>query len=145
MYASVQPPPLHSSLTPWYEKSVRRRVLEAASRSYVEKFGDGEGGVVATFEILYWIAWGQSSVKPLRRGSVPSGFSDKRKEPSDLRDFMRDPEAEAMKTGAESDAMQGDLLGLDGIDGVRMFKVDESSDPISIESPAGEKDAEKKK
>lgn len=50
-----------------------RRLLAAAAAHYREVFGDGEGGVPATFQIVYLTAWAPDPMrqpKPLRPGSA---------------------------------------------------------------------------
>lgn len=57
---------------------LRRAVLEAALRSYREKYSDSDGRVRATFDIIYLTGWAphESQLKPLRPGSAKTRLAD---------------------------------------------------------------------
>jgi hypothetical protein len=129
-----------SSAAALRDPAVRRAVLEAASREYVARFGDeADGSVTATFEIMYWIAWGKSSARPARRGSVAGGFSE-----ADMRfrpgaDGGSAPAERGALAPAEAGSSAGTgMLGLDGVEGVRMFKVGEHGDAVALDKGSGE-------
>jgi hypothetical protein len=129
-----------SSAAALRDPAVRRAVLEAASREYVARFGDeADGSVTATFEIMYWIAWGKSSARPARRGSVAGGFSE-----ADMRfrpgaNGGSAPAERGAPAPAEDGSSAGTgMLGLDGVEGVRMFKVGEHGDAVALDKGSGE-------
>mmetsp|Transcript_25094 Transcript_25094/g.87537 ORF Transcript_25094/g.87537 Transcript_25094/m.87537 type:complete len:352 (-) Transcript_25094:49-1104(-) len=51
---------------------------DAAAQKYVEMYGDEEGYVPATFEVVHMIGWApaESQPKPLERGSATASFKD---------------------------------------------------------------------
>jgi hypothetical protein len=57
---------------------VTRRLLQRAGEVYGERFGQGDGRVPATFEILTLTAWApdESQQKPLRPGSAKARLAD---------------------------------------------------------------------
>jgi SAM-dependent methyltransferase len=57
---------------------LRRATLAAAARLYAERFGDGEGRIPATFEILFLCGWAPhpSQPRPLRPGSATARLAD---------------------------------------------------------------------
>ncbi len=57
---------------------LRRAVLSRASEIYVEKFGEADGRVPATFSILYLSGWHphESQQKPLKPGSAKTRLAD---------------------------------------------------------------------
>jgi SAM-dependent methyltransferase len=57
---------------------LRREVLEAALRSYRERYSDSDGRVRATFDIVYLTGWAphESQQKPLRPGSAKTRLAD---------------------------------------------------------------------
>eukprot|EP00112_Aurelia_sp_Birch-Aquarium-sp1_P015801 Seg353.6 transcript_id=Seg353.6/GoldUCD/mRNA.D3Y31 product="Arginine-hydroxylase NDUFAF5 mitochondrial" protein_id=Seg353.6/GoldUCD/D3Y31 len=60
-------------------KSVlHRRTVEAASRIYKEYYGNPDGSIPATFQILYMIGWKPSvkQAKPMERGSADVSLKD---------------------------------------------------------------------
>eukprot|EP00112_Aurelia_sp_Birch-Aquarium-sp1_P023323 Seg690.12 transcript_id=Seg690.12/GoldUCD/mRNA.D3Y31 product="Arginine-hydroxylase NDUFAF5 mitochondrial" protein_id=Seg690.12/GoldUCD/D3Y31 len=60
-------------------KSVlHRRTVEAASRIYKEYYGNPDGSIPATFQILYMIGWKPSvkQAKPMERGSADLSLKD---------------------------------------------------------------------
>jgi len=56
----------------------RRGLFIEAGRYYREKFGDGEGRIPATFEIIYLAGWAphEGQQKPLPRGSAQKSLAD---------------------------------------------------------------------
>ncbi|MDH5748554.1 MAG: SAM-dependent methyltransferase, partial [Rhodospirillales bacterium] len=56
----------------------RRATLIGAARRYRELFGDDDGRVPATFQIIYLAAWAPdpSQQKPLKPGSARSSLAD---------------------------------------------------------------------
>ena len=56
---------------------VRRDTLLATAAAYSALYGDAEGRVPATFQVIYMIGWAPAASQPRakRRGSVPRGFS----------------------------------------------------------------------
>lgn len=56
----------------------RRGLFVEAGRYYREKFGDGEGKIPATFEIIYLTGWAphEGQQKPLPRGSAQKSLAD---------------------------------------------------------------------
>jgi SAM-dependent methyltransferase len=56
----------------------RRGTLARAAALYAERFGDGEGRISATFEMLFLCGWAPhpSQPKPLRRGSATKRLAD---------------------------------------------------------------------
>lgn len=59
-------------------KPLRKSVLMEAARLYHERYGDADGRVPATFEIIYAIGWAPhaSQQKPLMPGSAKSRLAD---------------------------------------------------------------------
>lgn len=57
---------------------VSRRLLHAVLAEYAQSFGDGQGRVPATFDIVYLIGWAphDSQQKPLRPGSAKARLAD---------------------------------------------------------------------
>lgn len=57
---------------------LRRATLGAAARLYAERFGDAEGRIPATFEILFLCGWAPhpSQPQPLRPGSATARLAD---------------------------------------------------------------------
>ncbi|KAL7845458.1 hypothetical protein AOLI_G00236500 [Acnodon oligacanthus] len=63
----------------WNRKSLLHRdTILAAAAVYKEMYGNEDGSVPATFEILYMIGWKphESQVKPAKRGSATVSFAD---------------------------------------------------------------------
>uniref|UniRef100_A0AAR2K5R4 Arginine-hydroxylase NDUFAF5, mitochondrial n=1 Tax=Pygocentrus nattereri TaxID=42514 RepID=A0AAR2K5R4_PYGNA len=63
----------------WNRKSLLHRdTILAAAAVYKEMYGNEDGSVPATFEILYMIGWKphESQVKPAKRGSATASFAD---------------------------------------------------------------------
>ncbi|XP_036397032.1 arginine-hydroxylase NDUFAF5, mitochondrial isoform X1 [Megalops cyprinoides] len=63
----------------WNRKSMLHRdTMLAAAAIYQEMYGNEDGSVPATFEILYMIGWKphESQAKPARRGSANVSFGD---------------------------------------------------------------------
>ncbi|XP_065072356.1 arginine-hydroxylase NDUFAF5, mitochondrial-like [Rhopilema esculentum] len=63
----------------WNRKSyLRRKTIEAASRIYKEYYGNADGSIPATYQILYMIGWKPSTTqaKPLERGSANVSLKD---------------------------------------------------------------------
>jgi len=57
----------------WNRKSIlRRKTVEYASKVYQEYYGNEDGSIPATFQVLYMIGWkpSKSQAKPLERGSA---------------------------------------------------------------------------
>jgi NADH dehydrogenase [ubiquinone] 1 alpha subcomplex assembly factor 5 len=59
-------------------KPTRRSVILRAAQLYQEKFADAEGGVPATFEVIYAIGWAphETQQKPLRPGSAQNRLAE---------------------------------------------------------------------
>ena len=57
---------------------LRRATLARAAALYAERFGDGDGRIPASFEILFLCGWAPhpSQPQPLRRGSATSRLAD---------------------------------------------------------------------
>ena len=57
---------------------MRRGTLARAAALYAERFGDAEGRISATFEILFLCGWAPhpSQPQPLRRGSATHRLAD---------------------------------------------------------------------
>ncbi|XP_059903989.1 uncharacterized protein LOC132454557 isoform X2 [Gadus macrocephalus] len=63
----------------WNRKSVLHRdSMLAAAAVYQEMYGHPDGGVPATFHVLYMIGWKphESQARPAKRGSATVSFSD---------------------------------------------------------------------
>lgn len=63
----------------WSRKhTLRRRTTEAASRIYQEMYGDDDGNIPATFQVLFLIGWKPSDTqaKPAERGSGTFSLKD---------------------------------------------------------------------
>ncbi|XP_046900169.1 arginine-hydroxylase NDUFAF5, mitochondrial [Hypomesus transpacificus] len=63
----------------WNRKSLLHRdTILAAAAIYQEMYGNEDGSIPATFEILYMIGWKphDSQAKPLKRGSANVSFAD---------------------------------------------------------------------
>ncbi|XP_030206886.1 arginine-hydroxylase NDUFAF5, mitochondrial isoform X3 [Gadus morhua] len=63
----------------WNRKSVLHRdSMLAAAAIYQEMYGHPDGGVPATFHVLYMIGWKphESQARPAKRGSATVSFSD---------------------------------------------------------------------
>ncbi|XP_019967277.2 arginine-hydroxylase NDUFAF5, mitochondrial [Paralichthys olivaceus] len=63
----------------WNRKSLLHRdSILAAAAVYKEMYGNEDGSVPATFEILYMIGWKphESQAKPVKRGSATASFGD---------------------------------------------------------------------
>ncbi|XP_028413966.1 arginine-hydroxylase NDUFAF5, mitochondrial-like [Dendronephthya gigantea] len=63
----------------WSRKNVlRHKTTEVASRIYQEMYGDSDGNIPATFQILFLIAWKPSDkqAKPAERGSGTFSLKD---------------------------------------------------------------------
>ena len=63
----------------WSRKNVlQRRTTEVASRIYREMYGDSNGNIPATFQVLYLIGWKPSDkqAKPAERGSGTFSLKD---------------------------------------------------------------------
>ena len=60
------------------KRFTRRATLAAAAAAYKERFGDTEGRVTATFQVLTLTAWAphESQQKPLRPGSAKARLAD---------------------------------------------------------------------
>ena len=58
---------------------VRRDLLLAAMAAYSGMYGNADGSVPLTFEVIYMIGWepAASQPRPLARGSVPKGFAQR--------------------------------------------------------------------
>jgi len=56
----------------------RRATLMRAAALYAERFGDGDGRIPASFEILFLCGWAPhpSQPQPLRRGSATARLAD---------------------------------------------------------------------
>ncbi|KAJ8905483.1 hypothetical protein NDN08_001990 [Rhodosorus marinus] len=54
------------------------RAFKRADEIYKEKFGSEDGGIIATFQIIYMLGWkyADSQPQPLRRGSATASFKD---------------------------------------------------------------------
>lgn len=63
-------------------KPLRRDTIAAAASIYEAMYGDEDGNVSATYQILYFIGWRhhESQQKPLERGSTPKGFQIKKED-----------------------------------------------------------------
>ena len=59
-------------------KPMRRAVLERAMELYAESFGDADGRVTATFELIVLTGWAPADTqpKPLRPGSAQTRLAD---------------------------------------------------------------------
>ena len=57
---------------------LRRTTLAHAGRLYAERFGDGEGRIAASFEVIFLCGWAPhpSQPQPLRRGSATGRLAD---------------------------------------------------------------------
>ncbi|XP_040002240.1 arginine-hydroxylase NDUFAF5, mitochondrial isoform X4 [Xiphias gladius] len=63
----------------WNRRSLLHRdTILAAAAIYKEMYGNEDGSVPATFEILYMIGWKphESQAKPAKRGSATASFGD---------------------------------------------------------------------
>lgn len=62
------------------QKPLHRDTVTAAASIYEAMYGNEDGSVPATYQILYLIGWkpDKSQPKPLERGSTPKGFHVKR-------------------------------------------------------------------
>ncbi|XP_028263143.1 arginine-hydroxylase NDUFAF5, mitochondrial isoform X2 [Parambassis ranga] len=63
----------------WNRRSLLHRdTMLAAAAVYKEMYGNEDGSIPATFEILYMIGWKphESQAKPARRGSATTSFGD---------------------------------------------------------------------
>ncbi|XP_065676843.1 arginine-hydroxylase NDUFAF5, mitochondrial isoform X4 [Hydra vulgaris] len=63
----------------WTRKNILHRdSMLAAAAIYNELYGDGDGSIPATFQIIYMIGWkpSKSQPKPLERGSATASFKD---------------------------------------------------------------------
>jgi len=63
---------------------LRRATLARAALIYAERFGDGEGRIPATFEVLFLCGWAPhpSQPKPLPRGSATARLADALRPPA---------------------------------------------------------------
>lgn len=55
-----------------------RRAFDRAGEIYKEQFGADDGGIIATFQVIFMLGWKQAEgqVKPLTRGSATVSFKD---------------------------------------------------------------------
>lgn len=67
-----------NALTARRKSFSRRGLFMEAGHRYREKFGDGEGRISATFEIIYLTGWAphETQQKPLPRGSARKSLAD---------------------------------------------------------------------
>ncbi|MGE5271086.1 MAG: methyltransferase domain-containing protein [Thiohalocapsa sp.] len=67
-----------NALTARRRGGLRRATLAHAATLYGERFADGEGGIIATFEILFLSGWAPhpSQPQPLPRGSAATPLAD---------------------------------------------------------------------
>ena len=58
--------------------TIRRSTLQGAAKIYREKYGDADGNVMATFQLIYFIGWkpDPSQAQPARRGSATVSLKD---------------------------------------------------------------------
>jgi len=63
----------------WKRKSILHRdTMLAAAAIYKEMYGNEDGSIPATFQVLYMIGWkkSESQAQPLERGSATTNFAD---------------------------------------------------------------------
>jgi hypothetical protein len=67
-----------NALTTRLRTSTRRAVFKRANELYHQTFSTPQGGITATFDILYLTGWSpdESQPKPLRPGSASARLAD---------------------------------------------------------------------
>jgi hypothetical protein len=65
-------------------RSLRRATLAHAAALYAERFGEADGRIPATFEVLFLLGWAPhaSQPQPLPRGSATHSLADALKKSS---------------------------------------------------------------